>query len=74
MRGLSTERTILPISRTSLLAFITKPDGRWFPSATGFAKSDADARLAVTILAKRRGPKSAVAKYAKPTDPYGHVY
>lgn len=47
---------------------------RMVPVREGFATSDAAARAAVSKLAVRRGPKSAVAKYAKPTGPYGHVY
>lgn len=44
------------------------------PVREGFAKTDAGARRAVNALAKKRGPTSAVAKYAKPAGPYGHVY
>lgn len=44
------------------------------PVREGFAKTDAGARRAVNNLARRRGPNSAVAKYARPTGPYGHVY
>lgn len=44
------------------------------PVREGFAKTDAGARRAVAALARRRGPKSAVARYSKPTGPYGHVY
>lgn len=44
------------------------------PVREGFAKTDAGARRAVANLAKKRGPKSAVARYAKPAGPYGHVY
>ena len=40
----------------------------------GFGKDDAQARARVNALARKRGPKSAVAKYAKPAGPYGHVY
>ena len=47
---------------------------RMIPVREGFTKSDAGARRAVNNLAKRRGPNSAVAKYARPTGPYGHVY
>jgi predicted chitinase len=47
---------------------------RMVPVREGFATSDVGARRAVNNLAKKRGPKSAVAKYAKPTGPYGHVY
>jgi hypothetical protein len=47
---------------------------RMAPVREGFASSDAGARRAVSNLAKKRGPQSAVAKYAKPTGPYGHVY
>jgi len=44
------------------------------PVREGFAKSDAGARRAVNRLARKRGPRSAVARYAKPAGPYGHVY
>ena len=48
--------------------------GRMVPVREGFATTDAGARRAVNRLAARRGPKSAVARYARPTGPYGHVY
>ena len=44
------------------------------PVREGFAKTDAGARRAVNNLARRRGPNSAVARYAKPAGPHGHVY
>lgn len=44
------------------------------PVREGFAKTDEGARRAVEALARRRGPKSAVARYSKPAGPYGHVY
>lgn len=47
---------------------------RMTPVREGFATTDASARRAVNNLAAKRGPKSAVAKYAKPTGPHGHVY
>ena len=47
---------------------------RMAPVREGFAKTDAGARRAVNNLAKRRGPISAVASYAKPAGPHGHVY
>lgn len=47
---------------------------RMVPVREGFATTDAGARRAVNALAKKRGPNSAVAKYAKPAGPYGHVY
>ena len=47
---------------------------RMVPVREGFATSDAGARRAVENLAKKRGPNSAVAKYAKPAGPHGHVY
>jgi hypothetical protein len=47
---------------------------RMVPVREGFCATDADARRAVERLALKRGPNSAVAKYAKPTGPYGHVY
>lgn len=47
---------------------------RMVPVREGFARTDAGARRAVENLAAKRGPKSAVAKYAKPAGPYGHVY
>lgn len=40
----------------------------------GFTQTDAGARRAVAELARKRGPKSAVARYSKPVGPYGHVY
>lgn len=48
--------------------------GRMVPVREGFAKTDAGARRAVRALARKRGPNSAVAKYSKPSGPYGHVY
>ena len=36
--------------------------------------TDAEARAAVTALARRRGPASAPARYGKPVAPHGHVY
>lgn len=47
---------------------------RMVPVREGFAATDAGARQAVNALARRRGPNSAVAKYALPKPPYGHVY
>jgi Chitinase class I len=47
---------------------------RMVPVREGFATTDAGARRAVNNLAAKRGPNSSVAKYAKPTGPYGHVY
>lgn len=47
---------------------------RMVPVREGFATTDAGARRAVNDLAKKRGPKSAVALYAQPAGPYGHVY
>lgn len=47
---------------------------RMVPVREGFASTDAGARRAVNNLARRRGPNSAVAKYAQPTGPHGHVY
>lgn len=44
------------------------------PVREGFAKTDAGARSAVNKLAAKRGPNSAVAKYARPAGPHGHVY
>ena len=44
------------------------------PVREGFAKTDAQARERVNRLAAQRGPNSAVAKYAKPQPPHGHVY
>lgn len=48
--------------------------GRMVPVREGFASTDAGARRAVNNLAKQRGPNSAVARYAQPQPPYGHVY
>jgi len=47
---------------------------RMVPVREGFASTDAGARRAVNRLATKRGPNSAVAKYAKPQPPHGHVY
>lgn len=47
---------------------------RIIPVREGFARTDAGARAAVNKLARKRGPKSAVARYALPAGPYGHVY
>jgi hypothetical protein len=47
---------------------------RMVPVREGFASTDAGARKAVNALAKKRGPNSAVAKYAKPQPPHGHVF
>jgi hypothetical protein len=47
---------------------------RMVPVREGFAKTDAGARQAVNRLAQKRGPNSAVARYAKPVPPHGHVY
>lgn len=48
--------------------------GRMVPVREGFASTDAGARRAVNRLAAQRGPNSAVAKYAQPQPPHGHVY
>ena len=47
---------------------------RMVPVREGFATTDEGARKAVNKLARQRGPKSAVARYAQPAGPYGHVY
>lgn len=47
---------------------------RMVPVREGFATTDAGARAAVNRLAAQRGPQSAVAKYAQPQSPHGHVY
>ena len=47
---------------------------RMLPVREGFGKTDWEARARVNTLARKRGPNSAVAKYAKPAGPYGHVY
>lgn len=47
---------------------------RMVPVREGFAKTDEGARKAVNALARKRGPNSAVARYARPAGPYGHVY
>lgn len=44
------------------------------PVREGFATTDAGARRAVNNLARKRGPNSAVARYARPAGPHGHVY
>lgn len=46
---------------------------RMVPVREGFATTDAGARRAVNALAKKRGPNSAVAKYARP-GANGHVF
>lgn len=48
--------------------------GRMAPVREGFATSDAGARRAVQNLARKRGPESNVAKYARPVGSHGHVY
>lgn len=48
--------------------------GRMVPVREGFSSTDAGARRAVNNLARKRGPKSAVARYAIIQPPYGHVY
>lgn len=47
---------------------------RMRPVREGFAETDAMARNIVAKLARKRGPKSAVAKYSQPVGSYGHVY
>lgn len=47
---------------------------RMVPVREGFATTDAGARKAVEALARKRGPASAVARYARPAGPHGHVY
>jgi hypothetical protein len=47
---------------------------RMVPVREGFASTDAGARRAVNNLAKKRGPNSAVARYARPDTVTGHVY
>jgi hypothetical protein len=47
---------------------------RMIPVREGFATTDEGARRAVNALARKRGPNSAVARYARPAGPYGHVY
>lgn len=47
---------------------------RMVPVREGFASTDEGARRAVNRLAARRGPNSAVARYAQPQPPHGHVY
>lgn len=47
---------------------------RMVPVREGFADTDAGARRAVRNLAKKRGAKSAVARYSQPAGPHGHVY
>jgi hypothetical protein len=47
---------------------------RMVPVREGLARTDAGARRAVNSLARRRGPNSAVAKYARPDPDTGHVY
>jgi hypothetical protein len=44
------------------------------PVREGFTRSDGAARRAVLALAKKRGPASNVAKYARPVGPHGHWY
>ena len=47
---------------------------RMVPVREGFAATDAQARRRVARLAVQYGPNSAVARYAKPQPPHGHVY
>ena len=47
---------------------------RMVPVREGLAATDLGARRAVNALARKRGPNSAVAKYARPAGPHGHVY
>ena len=47
---------------------------RMTPVREGFADSDREARRRVLGLAALRGPRSAVARYARPAGPHGHVY
>lgn len=47
---------------------------RMVPVREGLASTDAGARRAVNNLATKRGPNSAVAKYAKVDPATGHVY
>jgi len=47
---------------------------RMVPVREGFATTDAGARRAVNKLAAQRGAGSAVARYARPAGPHGHVY
>lgn len=47
---------------------------RMLPVREGFGETDAQSRARVNALARKRGPDSNVAKYAKPAGPYGHVY
>lgn len=47
---------------------------RMVPVREGFTSTDDGARRAVLRLAEKRGPNSAVAKYAKVVGAYGHVY
>lgn len=57
------------------LATVHHETGRRFEAVReGYAKTDAGARKAVANLAKKRGPKSAPAKYGVSTGPYGHAY
>jgi hypothetical protein len=58
----------------SLATSYHETGARMVPVREGFATTDAGARAAVNALARKRGPSSAVARYAKPTGPYGHVY
>lgn len=48
--------------------------GTMLPVREGFGKTDAESRARVNALARKRGPNSNVAKYAKPTGHYDHVY
>jgi Chitinase class I len=47
---------------------------RMLPVREGFASSDEGAVRAVAALARRRGPKSAPAKYGQPAGPLGKCY
>ena len=58
----------------ALATTVRETGSKMVPVREGFAKTDLGARRAVNKLAKKRGPKSAVARYSKPDGPYNHVY
>lgn len=64
-------------AKTLAYAFATayhETGRKMVPVREGFAATDAQARKRVAQLARQNGPKSAVARYAKPQPPFGHVY
>ncbi|MCW1932599.1 glycoside hydrolase family 19 protein [Pararhodobacter zhoushanensis] len=79
MNGILTAFQTVGDGRRATLAYALatafhETGARMVPVREGFAATDAGARRAVNKLAERRGAASAVARYALPQPPYGHVY